>query len=196
MVNPKMRVTSLLAVLIVILALVAASLIVVYQTKRTATVGLHAPPQSKALVSHISAIRPEWEDIEIREFFKAQPQPRSGVLAVHSVYNGDQLDCRLAIVRHDIVCSTCTDLLLGVLFDPAEHRVIEILSLEPWHLEAGPYDPRSFLRQFSGRYLKDLDMDIGDIDGVSGATYSVRATLLRLRELEDWNHSDSRKPSE
>ncbi|MCE2441187.1 MAG: FMN-binding protein [Candidatus Latescibacteria bacterium] len=191
-----MRVTSLLAVLIVILALVAASLIFVYHTNGTSTEGLPASPKRKALVSHISAFRSEWKDIEIRDFFEARPEPRSGVLAVHSVYNGDKLVGRLATVRHDIICSTCSDLLLGVLYDPASYRILEVLPLEPWHLEAGAYDPEHFLRQFVGRSLKDLDMGIEDIDGISGATYSVRATLLRLRELEDWIHSDSRKPSE
>ena len=191
-----MRVTSLLAVLIVILALVATSLIVVYQPDRTATEGLPLSPQRKALVSHISASRPEWKDIEIRDFFKARPQPRSGVLAVHSVYNGDQLVCRLATVRHDIICSTCRDLLLGVLFDPANYKIMEILPLEPWHLEVGPYNPTNFLRQFIGRSLEDPDLGIEDIDGVSGATYSVRATLLQLGEIENWIHSESRRPTE
>lgn len=190
-----MKVTTLLIVLIVILILVATSLIVVHQQDRIATEGLPVPPPKRALASHISALRPEWKDIEIRDFFKARPEPRSGLLAFYLVKNSDKLVGRLATVRHDIICSTCTDLLLGVLFDPANYKIMEILPLEPWHLETGAYDPRNFLRQFSGRSLKDLDMDIGDIDGVSGATYSVRATLLRLRELEDWIHSDSIKPS-
>ena len=191
-----MRVTSLLAVLIVIFALVATGLIVVYQPDTIATGGLPAPPQRKALVSLISTFRPEWKDIEIRDFFKARPQPRSGVLAVHSIYNGDQLGCRLATVRHDIICSTCRDLLLGVFFDPTNYEIMEVLPLEPWHLDAGPFNPTNFLRQFVGRSLSDLDMGIEDIDGISGATYSVRATLLRLRELEDWIHLDAKRPSE
>lgn len=191
-----MRVTSILAVLIGTLALVAVTLIVVYQTNGTSTEGLPDPPTRKALISHISALRPEWKDIEIRVFFDARPEPRSGVLAAYSVSNGDKPVGRLAIVRHDIICSTCTDLLLGVLIDPANYKIMEILPLEPWHLEAGRYDPTKFLGQFAGRSLDYPSLGIGEIDGVSGATYSVRATLLQLRELENWIHSESRKLTE
>ena len=184
--------TTILGMFVIILAIVATSLIVAHRQGRITIEGLPASPTREALVSLISDFHPEWKHVEIRDFFKSSPEPRSGILAVHSVYNDGRFVYRFATVRHDIICSTCTDLLLGVLFDPQDSRIIEIMSLKPWHLKAGVHDPTSFLRQFSGRYLKDSGWDAKKIEGVTGATYSVQATLHQLREIEDWIHSQSR----
>ena len=85
------------------------------------------------------------------------------------------------------------DLLLGVLFDPVTHKILRIFPLESWELETGIYDPTAFLDQFRGRSLEIPDLDDAEIDGISGATYSVQATLSQLREIQNWLRKESKQ---
>ena len=167
MANEKISATTLLAILILVLALVATYLIVAFQPDSVARRGTLVPPSRETLVSIISTLHPEWEDVKIRDSVNPRPEPNSDVLGTYSVYNRNQLICRLAIVRQDIACSTCTDQMLAVLFDPTENQVIDIISLEPQNL----HDPSEVPTQFIGRSLKE--------------SLFVRGTLTQMRVFED-----------
>ena len=84
--------------------------------------------------------------------------------------------------------------MLGVLFDPNTNKILGILPLLPWELETGTYDPTVFLSQFKGQILGTSQWEAKDIDGISGATYSVQATLTQLRELNRWIQNSQQSP--
>ena len=196
MANVKKRVIVLFCVPFVILMLLAVSLIVLYQQRSMRHLDLPELPAKRAIVTKIFVAVPTWKDVELQDLYFAHPEPRSGVLAVYSVYDTKQLAGKLAVVRHDIACTTCKDLLLGILFDPVKHRVLRIFPLESWELETGVYDPTTFLDQFKGRSLEIPDLDDTEIDGISGATYSVQATLSQLREIQNWLRKEPKQLSD
>ena len=74
-------------------------------------------------------------------------------------------------------------------------KILGMLPLSPWELEAGTYDPRIFLSQFTGLVLGASQWKTKDIDGISGATYSVQATLTQLRELNRWIQNSHQSPN-
>ncbi len=192
----KKRVIILFCIPFVILMLLAVSLLVLYQQRSTRHLDLPELPTKRVIVAKIFAAVPAWKDVGLQDIYFAHPEPRSGVLAVYSVYDMKQLVGKLAVVRHDIACTTCKDLLLGILFDPVTHRVLRIFPLESWELETGVYDPTSFLDQFRGKSLEIPDLDDAEIDGISGATYSVQATLSQLREMQNWLRKESKQLSD
>ena len=189
----KKRAIILFCVPFGILMLLAVSLLALYQQHSTRHLDLPELPAKRAIVAKIFATMPTWQYVELQDLYFAHPEPRSGVLAVYSVYDMKQLVGKLAAVRHDIVCTTCKDLLLGILFDPVKHRVLRIFPFESWELETGVYDPTIFLDQFRGRSLEIPDLDDAEIDGISGATYSVQATLSQLREIQNWLRKESKQ---
>ncbi len=74
-------------------------------------------------------------------------------------------------------------------------KILGMLPLSPWELETGTYDPRIFLLQFKGQGLGGSEWEAKDIDGISGATYSVQATLTQLRELNRWIQNSHQSPN-
>lgn len=196
MVNIKKRVIILFCVPFVILMLLAISLLALYQQRSMRYLDLPELPAKRAIVAKIFTAMPTWQDVKLQDLYLAHPEPRSGVLVVYSVYDTKQRVGKLVVVRHDIACTTCKDLLLGILFDPVKHKVLRIFPLESWELETGVYDPTTFLDQFMGRSLEIPDLDNVEIDGISGATYSVQATLSQLREIQNWLIKESKQLSD
>ena len=196
MVNIKKRVIILFCVPFVILMLLAISLLALYQQRSMRYLDLPELPAKRAIVAKIFTAMPTWQDVKLQDLYLAHPEPRSGVLVVYSVYDTKQRVGKLVVVRHDIACTTCKDLLLGILFDPVKHKVLRIFPLESWELETGVYDPTTFLDQFMGRSLEIPDLDNVEIDGISGATYSVQATLSQPREIQNWLIKESKQLSD
>lgn len=186
MIKTENRIPLLFGALLGILLLLAVGLLMLYQKRIMPVAGLPEIPSKQDIESHLEAFNAAWTDVKMQEVFAARPEPRSGVLAVYSVHNNEQKMFYLAAVRHDISCTTCRDLLLGVLFAPNTNKILGILPLSPWELETGTYDPTVFLSQFKGQILGASHWEVKDIDGISGATYSVQATLTQLRELNRW----------
>ena len=194
MIKTENRIPILLGALLGILLLLAAGLLMLYNKRAMPVAGLPEAPLKQDIASHLEAFNAAWTDIKIQEVFAARPEPRSGVLAVYSVHNNEQETFYFAAVRHDISCTTCRDLLLGVLFAPNTKKIFGILPLSPWELETGTYDPTVFLSQFTGQILGASQWEAKDIDGISGATYSVQATLTQLRELNRWIQNSQQSP--
>ena len=194
MIKPENRTPILLGALLGILLLLAAGLLMLYHKRAMPVAGLPEVPSKQDIASRLEAFNAAYKDVKMREIFVAQTEPRSGVLAVYSIHNTDQM-CHLAAVRHDISCTTCRDLLLGVLFDPSTNKILGILPLSPWELETGTYDPTVFLSQFKDQILGASHWEAKDIDGISGATYSVQATLTQLRQLNRWVQNSEQSPN-
>ena len=54
--------------------------------------------------------------------------------------------------------------------------------------------PQSFYRNSKARDSGISQWGAKDIDGISGATYSVQATLTQLRELNRWIQNSQQSP--
>lgn len=186
MIKTENRIPILLGALLGILLLLAVGLLMLYQKRVMPVAELPEIPSKQDIASRLEAFNATWTDVKMQEVFVARPEPRSGILVVYSVHNNKQKTFYLAAVRHDISCTTCRDLLLGVLLDPNTNKILGILPLASWELETGTYDPTVFLSQFKGLGLGTSQWEAKDIDGISGATYSVQATLTQLRELNHW----------
>ena len=193
MIKTENRIPILLGALLGILLLLAVDLLMLYNKRAVPVAGLPEVPSKQDIASRLEAFNANWTDVKMQEVFVARPEPRSGVLAVYLIQSNEQKTFYLAAVRHDISCTTCRDLLLGVLFAPNTKKIFGILPLSPWELETGTYDPTVFLSQFTGQILGASQWEAKDIDGISGATYSVQATLTQLRELnhriQNWHQS-------
>lgn len=194
MIKTENRIPILLGALLGILLLLAVGLLVLYNKRAMPVAGLPEAPSKQDIASRLEAFNAAWIDVKMQEIFAERPEPRSGVLAVYSVHKNEQKMFYLAAVRHDISCTTCRDLLLGVLFDPNTNKILGMLPLSPWELETGTYDPTIFLSQFTGQILGTSQWKAKDIDGISGATYSVQATLTQLRELNRWIQNSQQSP--
>ena len=194
MIKTENRIPILLGALLGIVLLLAVGLLMLYQKRAMPVAGLPEVPSKQEIASRLEAFNAAWTDIKIQEIFVVRPEPRSGVLVVYSVHNNEKEMCYLAAVRHDISCTTCRDLLLGVLLDPNTNKILGMLPLSPWELETGTYDPTVFLSQFKGQGLGISQWGAKDIDGISGATYSVQATLTQLRELNRWIQNSQQSP--
>ena len=125
--------------------------------------------------------------LHLTEVYQAVPAPRSGVLSAYRVLTADEaLAYKLVVVRHDIACATCRDLLVGILIGPKEDRVAGVLPLESWELADGPFDPTAFFAQLSGRALSEPLVVGRDIDGITGATRSVNALVTQWSQAGTW----------
>ena len=195
MIKIENRIPILLGTILGILLLLAVGLLMLYNKRAMPVPGLPEIPSEQDIALRLEAFNTAWTDIKMQEVFAARPEPRSGVLIVYSVHNNEQKMFYLAAVRHDISCTTCRDLLLGVLLDPNTNKILGMLPLSPWELETGTYDPTVFLSQFTGQGLGTSQWETKDIDGISGATYSVQATLTQLRELNRWIQNSQQLPN-
>lgn len=144
-------------------------------------------PPKEVLLRRLAAFDSTASTLYLKEVYRTVPAPRSGVLSAYRVLTDDEaLVYRLVIVRHDIACATCRDLLIGILMYPREDRVAAILPLESWELADGPFDPTAFFDQLSGRVLAESLVVGQNIDGITGATLSVNALVTQWNQAESW----------
>ena len=68
---------------------------------------------------------------DLRLIHETNPLPRSGLLQLYRVSDDGRPVYALALVRHDIPCGTCRDLLAAVYLDPRPGRSPEWLPWKP-----------------------------------------------------------------
>ena len=153
---------------------------------RPAEPALPALPAEPHLRTVTRQFNPKLTAPRLQVMYSPQPAPRSGVVQVYQVYEDHQPRYRLAVVRHDIACTTCKDLLVAVFLAPDTPRMAGIVPLAGWEMESGPVDPAGFLAQFVGHSVHD-SLRLGrEVDGLTGATLTVRALLGQLAGLGAW----------
>lgn len=144
-------------------------------------------PPKEVVLHHLVAFDSTASALHLKEVYQAMPAPRSGVLSAYRVVTDDEaLAYKLVVVRHDIACPTCRDLLVGILIEPKEDRVAAILPLASWELADGSFDPTAFFAQLSGRVLSGPLVVSRDIDGITGATLSVNALVSQWSQAGRW----------
>ena len=158
-----------------------------YEKSRSPESSLPPVPSKEIVLQSLAAFDSTASALHLKEVYQAVPAPRSGVLSAYRVLTDDEaLAYKLVVVRHDISCPTCRDLLVGILIEPREDRVAAILPLEFWELADGPFDPTAFFAQLIGRALFEPLVVGQDIDGITGATLSVNALVTQWSQAGTW----------
>lgn len=147
---------------------------------------LPALPSETQLLATTRQFDPSLASPDLQVIHETNPLPRSGLLQLYRVSDNGLPVYALALVRHDIACGTCRDLLAAVYLDASTREVAGVAPLEAWEKESGSFDPEEFLAQLQGASLGD-SLRLGrDLDGISGATLTVGAMLTELRGLRSW----------
>ena len=132
---------------------------------------------SQAVADSVLQLQPVWA---------AEPEPASGLVAAYQVLRGDQATYRLVVFRYDIACSVCRDVLAAALYDAAGDALVQVFLLDDWEVRGERVDTARFLRQFAGRSVAE-ELAIGaDVDGISGATFSVGGLVEQLNTAAAW----------
>ena len=172
-----------------ILLLIPAIIILIgrYEKSLSPESSLPPIPPKEVVLHHLAAFDSTASALHLKEVYQAVPAPRSGVLSAYRVVTDDEaLAYKLVVVRHDIACPTCRDLLVGILIELKEDRVVGVFPLESWELADGSFDPNAFFAQLSGRALSE-PLAVGrDIDGITGATLSVNALVAQWSQAGIW----------
>lgn len=185
--QPKHPLYWIYSGLILLLIPVIIGLASLYEESLIPEAPLPSIPPQEAMLYRLAAFDSTASSLHLTEVYRATPAPRSGVLSAYRVLtDSEALAYKLVVVRHDIACATCRDLLIGILIEPKEDRVAGVLTLESWELAAGPFDPTAFLAQLSGRALAEPLVVGQSIDGITGATLSVNALVTQWSQAGTW----------
>lgn len=185
--QPKHPLYWIYSGLILLLIPAIIMLIGVYERSLSPESPLLSIPPKEVMLLHLAEFDLTASALHLKEVYQSMPAPRSGVLAAYRVLTEDEaLAYKLVVVRHDIACPTCRDLLVGILIEPREDRVVGVFPLESWELADGPFDPTEFFAQLIGRALSEPLIVGQDIDGITGATLSVNALVTQWSQAGTW----------
>ena len=185
--QPKHPLYWIYSGLILLLIPVIIVLMGLYEKSLSPESPLPSIPPKEAVLHRLAAFDSTASALHLKEVYQATPAPRSGVLSAYRVLTEDEaLAYKLVVVRHDIACATCRDLLVGLLIEPKEDRVAGVLPLASWELADGRFDPTAFFAQLIGRALAEPLVVGGNIDGITGATLSVNALVTQWSQAGPW----------
>ena len=143
-------------------------------------------PSAAQLLAATRQFDPTLASPDLWLIHETNPLPRSGLLQLYRVSDNGRPVYDLSLLRHDIACGTCRDLLAAVFLTASTKEIAGVAPLEAWEKESGSFDPDAFLGQLKGTSLGD-SLRLGkDLDGISGATLTVGAMLTELRGLGSW----------
>ena len=148
---------------------------------------LPAVPTDKEIAALARRLSPEETVLRLTgKVHVPDSPPRSGLVRVDAATDDRGGEYYVAVIRHDIACATCNNLLMAVLVSTDDGEIREVVALAPWELRGEPMDPGGFLTQFAGRLLTGDRLTMQDVDGISGATLTVNAFLHQLMVLGQW----------
>lgn len=185
--DPIFIVMALVCLLLTLMAWSASGRLIAFEEQRSSynpSLPWHPPPQ-ELLVKLNETLG---QDVPtLRLIFLPNRVPTSGIIEV--LEYGKMY---VAVLREDIACDVCRDLLVAVVFNPLTRKIQNIVPLEPWELQGEPFDPQPILSQF--RLLEaDNSYTLLQIDGITGATKSVEALVRGLDLLYNWTSSNPNK---
>ena len=147
---------------------------------------LPAVPSERKLLAVTRQFNADLKNPHLKLMYRPRPAPRSGVVQIFQVQEDTQSVYDLVVVRHDIACSTCRDLLAAVFLETHTQRMAGIVPLVAWEKESGLFEPEPFLTQLVGYSVHDSLRMGQEVDGITGATLTVRALLHQLGEVRCW----------
>lgn len=181
--DPIFIVLALVCLLLTLMAWSASGRLIAFEERRSSynpSLPWHPPPQellvklNETLGQDVSAL------ISV---FLPNRVPASGIIEV--LEYGEMY---VAVLREDIACDVCRDLLVAVIFNPLTMEIQDIVPLEPWEFQGKPFDPYPILSRF-GRLEADNSNTLLQVDGITGATKSVEALVRGLDLLYNWTNS-------
>lgn len=142
------------------------------------------PPEATPTAA-MGIVRPELGAGELEVVYRAQPSPRSGVLTLYRILSDGGVQAMLAVVRHDILCASCRDVLLAVVLDPAGEAIEAVVNMVPREVDGARVEAALFLSQWAHRPVADV-LSLGEIDAITGATRTVHAVVDEMAALQGW----------
>lgn len=142
-------------------------------------------PSLEDLLAQVSQVAAD-STLQLQPVWAAEPEPASGLVAAYQVVRGDQAVYRLVVLRHDIACSVCRDVLAAALYDAAGDALVQVLLLDYWEVRGERVDTVRFLRQFAGRPVAEELAIEANVDGISGATFSAGGLVEQLNSAAAW----------
>ena len=88
---------------------------------------LPALPSTTQLLAATRQFDPSLASPDLRLLHEARPQPRSGLLQLYRVSDNGGPVYALALMRHDIACGTCRDLLAAVYLDASTKEIAGVV---------------------------------------------------------------------
>lgn len=135
------------------------------------------------------------EETELRPVYAPEYPPRTGIAGASELRQHGELSNYMVVLRHDIACGKCRDLLAVALYDASFSVLQQVTLIEPFESEAGPVDAVDFLGGLAGRLVSEQLRLGGNVDGISGATNSAEALVERLNEVAVWLRANGRPGS-
>lgn len=181
--DPIFIILALVCLLLTLMTWSASGRLIAFEKQRSSynpSLPWHPPPQellvklNETLGQDVSALR---------SIFLPNRVPASGIIEV--LEYGEMY---VAVLREDLACDVCRDLLVAVVFNHLTREIQNIVPLEPWELQGKPFDPHPILSQF-GRLEADNSNILLQVDGITGATKSVEALVRGLDLLYNWTNS-------
>ena len=173
---------------ILVVILIPVTFVVIYhvQSSNRSMDKLPSIPSKEALIELTQRFDEKLGQPKLNQIYQAIPELASGLIVVYQVYDKEHFRYTLAVVRHDIACLTCNDLLVTVFLEAGTHAIKGIVPIASWESKDVVIDPTEFLAQFVGHPVQESLHLEQNVDGMTGATYTVNALVERLNELGKW----------
>ena len=147
---------------------------------------LPALPSATQLLAATRQFDPSLASIDLQLLHEARPLPRSGLLQLYRVSDKGRPVYDLALVRHDIACGTCRDLLAAVYLDALTKEIAGVRPLEAWEKGERLLRPggvsgateRNLSGGFAAAGPRSGRHQRGDADGRRHADRAARAGFL------------------
>ena len=187
--DPLLRLYLALGVVLLPVVVLLAEAYPGYEERMRRAAGtpeLEAIPADEVLQEQVVELVPDAAGCAWRLSYAPDEEPATGIARAYDLSEGPNLRYRFLVVRHDIACGVCRDLLVGLLYDAVRDQWAGFVALAPFERKAATMDPAAFLAQFVGKARGEEYVLGGNVDGITGATKSVKGFINRLREAEAW----------
>lgn len=187
--DPLIRTYLVLGVLLVPMIVLLAEQYPSYDERMRRAAGaphIRPLPAMESMRAQLEEEHPDVPHYQWRLAYDAHPDPRTGIAQVYDMRHGMRVTHRFLVIRHDIACGVCRDILAGLLYDESSGRWAGFVLFEPFERKGSLVDAGPFLEQFSGRSVGARFVLGETIDGITGATSSVTGFINRLHEAGDW----------
>lgn len=136
-------------------------------------------PTAADLRARLGTELPDTQGLDLRLVYAPPREPRSGIARVYALTReGAEAQAVLFVLRHDITCRVCTDVLAGAVF-VRSGELVKTFLLKDWEVSGDPVLTVGFLRQLRGR-------GPWSIDGITGATSSCDGLVEQVNAAAAW----------
>ena len=143
-------------------------------------------PSEERLLELVHQREPATLGLRLQSVYIAEDEPHTGIVRVYDLVEEDRVSYMLILFRHDIACDICRDILAGALYRTSSATWAQILLIEPFEKKGALADVTPFLAQFLGKSVQTRFQLGKNVDGITGATKSVKAFINRLHEAAGW----------